>query len=351
MAMKLKINWRNAVTIVTFFALALLIYFSRHQISETFSRLSELNALYIILIIVLQVFNYHFLTKVYQNLFKVLGTKIDYKPLYKIAMEINFVNNVFPTAGLTGFSYFGIRMKSLGVKAGQSTLVHLLRFIGVFVSFQFLIFFGLLALAIEGKASNLVILVASSVATLLVVGTFVLAYIVGSKDRIDTFFTAITRQINKLLRIIKIGNDETINIRAARTMFLDLHRDYNVIKNNLRSLGPWFWNSLMANVAEITSIYIIYLALGDTVNPGAVIIAYVIANFAGLISVLPGGVGIYEGLMVAVLATMGVSPGLSIPATIMYRVLTSLIQLPPGYYYYQKTINNTNLKEELKSES
>jgi hypothetical protein len=45
--------------------------------------------------------------------------------------------------------------------------------------------------------------------------------------------------------------------------------------------------------------------------------------------------------MVAVLATAGVPPGISIPATVMYRVLTSALQLPPGYYFYQKAIDDT----------
>jgi uncharacterized membrane protein YbhN (UPF0104 family) len=74
------------------------------------------------------------------------------------------------------------------------------------------------------------------------------------------------------------------------------------------------------------------------VNPGAVILAYAVANFAGLISVLPGGVGIYEALMTAVLAAAGVSPGISIPVTVMYRVLNMSIQIIPGYYFYHKAI-------------
>jgi len=96
--------------------------------------------------------------------------------------------------------------------------------------------------------------------------------------------------------------------------------------------------ALLANVAEILTIYAVYLAFGELVNPGAVIIAYAIANFAGLISVLPGGVGIYEALMTAVLATAGVPPGLSLPVTVMYRILNMSLQLPIGWYFYHKTV-------------
>jgi uncharacterized protein (TIRG00374 family) len=91
----------------------------------------------------------------------------------------------------------------------------------------------------------------------------------------------------------------------------------------------------------------VFLAFGETVNPGAVIIAYAVANFAGLVSVLPGGVGIYEALMTAVLATAGVPPAVSIPVIIMYRILTMIIQLPIGYYFYHKFVNEEGVPDAV----
>jgi uncharacterized membrane protein YbhN (UPF0104 family) len=70
-------------------------------------------------------------------------------------------------------------------------------------------------------------------------------------------------------------------------------------------------------------------------------LAYAVANFAGLVSVLPGGVGIYEGLMTLVLTATGVPSRLSLPVTVMYRVLNTIVQLPPGYYFYHRTLHKT----------
>jgi uncharacterized membrane protein YbhN (UPF0104 family) len=42
--------------------------------------------------------------------------------------------------------------------------------------------------------------------------------------------------------------------------------------------------------------------------------------------------------MTAVLAATGIPAKLSIPVTIMFRVLTMGIQLPLGYYFYQKAV-------------
>lgn len=100
---------------------------------------------------------------------------------------------------------------------------------------------------------------------------------------------------------------------------------------------PFFY-SMLANVTELATIYVVYIAYGQFVNPGAIIIAYAIANFAGLIAVLPGGIGVYEGLMTAVLVSAGVPAGLAISVTIMYRVINMLLSLPIGYFYYNKAL-------------
>jgi uncharacterized membrane protein YbhN (UPF0104 family) len=72
--------------------------------------------------------------------------------------------------------------------------------------------------------------------------------------------------------------------------------------------------------------------------------AYAVANFAGLISVLPGGVGIYEALMTGVLAAAGVPAGTSIPIIVMYRILNMVLQLTPGYYFYHKSLRSDKVQ-------
>ena len=89
-----------------------------------------------------------------------------------------------------------------------------------------------------------------------------------------------------------------------------------------------------------------YVAFGEWVNIGAIILAYAVANFAGLISVLPGGIGIYEALMTGVLAAAGIPAALSLPVTVMFRVLSTTLQIIPGYYFYHKAVSEagTSLK-------
>lgn len=301
--------------------------------------MGRVNAWALLLMPVWQFLNYHSYTKQSQTLFAMLGEKLRYRPMFRVMLELNFVNNIFPSGGLSGLSYFSVRMKDADVSTGKVSLVYLLRFILVFISFQVLVIIGLLFLAVVGRANGLLLMVGSSLATLVVVGTFIIAYIIGSKRRINAFFGFLTQLFNRLVHVFRPRHPETVNIARAKATFEELHDNYVLIKSNYKDLRrPLFW-SLMANVAEVLTIYSVYIAFGSWVNPGAVIIAYGVANFAGFLSVVPGGVGAYEALMTAVLAASGVSPGLSIPVTIMYRVLNMLIQLPPGYYFYYRKLH------------
>jgi uncharacterized protein (TIRG00374 family) len=333
-------RWKLVLNLVTLAALAILVYAIRGQLAATLRNLTHINGWALLLIIPVEALNYHAQAKLYQGLFGIVGNKLPYKFLYKTSLELNFVNHVFPSGGVTGISYFGVRLRDgEELTGGKATLVQIMKLGLTFLSFELLIVFGLFCLAVMGRVSNLTILVAASLSTLLVVGTAGFAYIVGSKHRINGFFTAVTKILNRLIQLVRPKHPETININRARRVFDDFHANYEEIKNNYRRLNRPFWYALLANATEVLAVYVVYIAFGHLVNVGAVILAYAVANFAGLVSVLPGGVGIYEALMTAVLASTGIRPGISLPVTVMYRVVNTLIQIPPGYYFYHQNLS------------
>ncbi len=343
-----RIKW--VLTLLTLAALGGLIYAVRAPLYETLTNLGKVNLWAVLLIIPIELLNYHAQAKLYQNFFLILGNKLSYRFMYRVALEMNFVNNIFPSAGVSGFSYLSVRMRSREVSAARSTIVQMMKFILVFVSFQIFLFVGVLMLAVSGKASNLLILVAASLGTLLAVSTLGIAFVIGSRRRIDSFFTFVTRLVNRIIHVVRPKHPETINISRAREVFTELHENYMHVRRNLRALRRPFLYALLANITEICAIYVVYIAFGQLVNPGAIIIAYAVANFAGLVSVLPGGVGIYEALMTAILAAGGISPAVSIPATLMYRVVSMLVQLPPGYFFYQRALHSVSGERTFKNE-
>lgn len=337
-------HWKLLVNLITIGALVALVYFIRDDIVSTFRNLDDVNAWWLLLLLPVEFLNYHAQARMYQRLFNIVGNKLSYKYLFTASLELNFVNHVFPSGGVTGLSYFTLRLREgRKLSEGKATFIHVLKIALYFIAFEVILIFGVFALATMGRVNNLVMLAAGSISTLLVGGTLGFMYIIGSKSRINGFFVGLTRLLNRMIRLVRPRNPEPINVDGARKIFNDFHESYLEIRKNYRQLKMPFFYALLADATEIGAVYVVYIAFGEWVNIGAVILAYGIANFAGMVSVLPGGVGIYEALMTTVLAATGIPPALSLPVTIMYRILNTLIQVPPGYYLYHRAIRRGDL--------
>jgi len=331
-------RWRSIITIVTFVALLILIYSLRKQIVDVIKNLDHLNAWALLLMIPIQIVNYDAYARMYRHIFKILGNKVHYRDMFKLALELNFVNHVLPSGGISGVSYFSVRMRTYGVSGPKATLAQIMKFFLLFISFQPILVVGLFSLALRGHVNNLIILVATSIVTLLVVGTWLGIYVIESEQRINSTLTFLTQAVNRFVGFFWRKNKEAINVERAQTAFVELHQSYLQIKSSWRELKLPFAYMMLANLTEVLAVYVVYVAFGELVNFGAVILAYAVANFAGLISVLPAGIGIYEGLMTGVLAATGIPASLSIPVTITYRVLNMFVQLTPGYFFYQRAV-------------
>lgn len=335
-------NWKLIVNLLTVVALIVLVVAIHKQLLETVHNLFKVHAWWLLLILPIQFIDYHAQAKMYQGLFKIVGNKLGYWFLWRTSLELNFVNHVFPSGGVTGVSYFGVRMKDgQNITGAKATLVQVMKVALTILSFEILLVAGLFFLAIVGKANSLMLFVAGSLSTLMVLGTVAFTYIIGSKKRINAFFLSVTKLLNKIIQIVRPNHPETINLEKAHGSFDDMHGNYVEYQKHWRELTGPFWWAVVGNIAEVGTLYAVYIAFGHFVNVGAVILAYAVANFAGLVSVLPGGVGIYEALMTGVLSAGGVPAGLSLPVTVMYRVVNTLVQIPPGYVLYHRTVQRS----------
>ena len=336
MSQQARARWKIILNIATFIGMLILVLALRNQIIDSFNNIRHVRWGWLLLLPVWQLLNYDAYARQNKDLFLILGKKVSYKFLYKVNLELNFVNHVFPSGGVSGFSYFGLRLKDKGISGAQASLVQLLRFVLIYVAFIVLLVGALLMLSFSGNVNPFVLLVGGSISTLIIVGTAGMAFIIGSRRRINAFFGFLTKIINRVIYVIRRNHPETISVENAKHAFEDLHQNYLIIRKDYRVLKwPLIW-SLSANLTEIATVYTVYLAFGHMVNPGAIILAYALANAAGFLSILPSGVGVYEALMTTVLAIGGVPPAISLPVTVMYRVLSMLIQLLPGYIFYHK---------------
>jgi uncharacterized protein (TIRG00374 family) len=324
------------INIATIIALIVLIYVSWPQIINGLKQIGGAKWSVIFLMIPMQLVNYYSIAKLYQTYFKENGHILSMKSMYKVALELNFVNHIFPSGGVAGFSYLGLRMRRKGVPVSRTTLAQAIRFGLTFISFLILLFFGMFLLSFgSGKSGGGVALfIGLSIAFLTLFGMIAGVYVVSNEKRVKSFTAFLPKIINRFVKTIT-RKENTFNIERIERLFADLHKDYLIVAKDWPKLKvPLIW-ALMVNVTEISTAYLAYIALGHLVNPGAVILAYAVASFAGLVAILPGGIGVYETLMTAVLASAGVAKALALSATLIYRIFCMIVFLPVGFILYQ----------------
>lgn len=343
MTKHLKRDFKFWLNVFTFAALGFLVYVSWGQIIEAVHRLKDLNYWALLAMIPAQLLSYFAIARLYKDFFDAQGEPTSLKEMYKVALELNFVNHVFPSGGVSGFSYLSIRLKSVGVSTSKSTLAQILRFALTFISFILLLMLALIVLSLGKNTSPLIILIASTIIGSTIFGSAVGIFIISKASRIKAFVSWLPKALNYVFKYFKKGK-ELISMERVEGTLEELHKDYKVLSRDMRLIRWLLVWALLINVAELVTIYLVYVAFGSLINPGALIIAYAVANFAGLVAVLPGGVGIYEGLMTATLASAGVNKGLALSATVVYRILSMAVFLPIGYIFYNRAIRQLKLK-------
>jgi putative heme transporter len=332
--MKLKL-WIN---ILTFVAIGLIVVFAWGDIAHAFAKMWTLNLWVLALMIPAQFFVFYAIAQVFRYFFKATGTPLPMKTLLPAVVELNFVNHVFPSGGVSGFSYLTMRLKHDDISTAKATLAQLARFILVFLTFIVLLLLALVMLAAEDKANRFIILIATALTFTIMFSTLVVIYVIGKESRIHGFTQGLSRLLNRAIHLVRRSHPETINLRQVERTFNELHQDYTVLRNDFGRMWPAVAWAAAANVAEVGLIYIAFVAHGAWINPGALIIAYAIATIAGLLAILPGGLGVYEPLMAAVLLSAGVPADVALSATLVSRVVALALALGSGYILYQRTI-------------
>ncbi len=332
--MKLKL-WLN---IVTFAAIAVVVIFARHDIVLALQKMQQLNLWILALMVPAQAFAFFAVARVYFHFFKATGTPLPMKALLPAAIELNFVNHIFPSGGVSGFSYLTVRLRHNNISTAKATLAQIVRFIFAFVTFIALLLLALVLLALEDRVNRFIILIAAALTFTIIFATLTVIYVIGTEYRIQDFTRGMSRFLNRLIQLVRPGQPETINLAAVAQTFTELHSDYVLLRRELHKMWPSVLWALIANVAEVAVIYIAFVAHGAWINPGALIIAYAIATIAGLLAILPGGLGVYEPLMATLLLSAGVPANVALSATLVSRVVTLVLALGSGYVLYQRAL-------------
>jgi uncharacterized protein (TIRG00374 family) len=290
------------------------------------------------LIVVAQAWSYFNNAKYYQSFLALFDYKLSLSRLYEASLAYNFVNQVFPSGGISGASYMSTVFKG-EVPVGKMTLTQLMRFAFTFMSFLIILAVGLVLLFVKGNLSSLTLKLTVAMITAVIVLGIAAAVVISKRRRVQKVVGVLVRWFNRLVGKFRSKRKKPpVTIEQFNRFFDEFYEGYEFL---LAERGQWIkplLYTLGGSVAEIATVYIVFLAFGQVINLGVVIAGYTLANVISVVSVVTGGVGLYEATMVGAYAALGIPLPTALSVVLVYRFLNFAVFLPVGFFYYRKQV-------------
>lgn len=329
------------MTIITIVLLTVVVIAAWPEIVEAWGLMGQVDLWVLLLLIPVQFASYYATGGMIFSYLRAKGNLEDMShwSMTRLALELNFVNHILPSGGAAGFSYLAWILKKHKVSVSRSTMSQIVRFLLTFVSFLLVLIVSMVVLTVERKIDLPIILIGFELIIAGIVAISLGIWLIKSNDRLRRFSAWLTKKVNGFIWWITRGKKKRLVKDDTFLEFFDgLHDDYLAIKRDRRILRtPFIW-AIIANVLDVSLIWIAFWALGYPLDPALLFIAFGIASIAGALSVTPGGAGVYEAVMVAFLAASGVTTEVAIAGTLLARVTLLAGTILFGYVFYQLTI-------------
>jgi uncharacterized protein (TIRG00374 family) len=256
-----------------------------------------------------------------------------------MSLELNFVNHVFPSGGVSGMSYMVWRLGKLGVSAGQATMAQIMKFTMQMSTFLVLMTLALIWATLENRTASWVVVSAAVGITSLIFLVIFGSFLIKSRERMQSFAGFLTQSLNSLIKKITFDKKpKALKLSRIEKFFIDFHEDFMVLRADKTILRrPIIW-SFVFNLSEILLFMVAFWALGAFVNPAVLLIAYGAATLAGMVMFTPGGAGAYEAIMIGILTASGVNGGVAFAGVILARTILIIGTLVSGFVVYQRAL-------------
>lgn len=329
------------MSLLTLLVLAVIIYLSRDELVKAWDLLGKANLSLLLLLVPFQIMVYF---AGGEMIFCYLRDKkvikhVSLAEQTRIALELNLVNHIFPSGGVSGISYTTWRMRKLGVSAAKSTFAQIVRYIVGFVSLMIMLVVAVLALALDGQVNRYVV-ASSFLLVFLVSGlTFVMIFMFSSRARLHKTAKFITKNVNKVITFATLGRTKNfLKPELVDNFFEEMQDDFHdLLKDRKLVIKPLFWGFIYA-IFDVAMFVVAFWALGHSVNPAMLLIGYGVAGFAAIVAFTPGGAGVYETIMILFLSMAGMPSDVAIAGIILTRVIMLAGTIVFGYIFYQHAL-------------
>lgn len=329
-------SFRRWLNIFTMLIILATLWALRDEVVRAWQLLERVDIWILLLIFPLQFLSYYASGAAIFSYLKQRGLTKDIHSwdMARMSLELNFVNHILPTAGVSGASYMTWRLNKLGVSSGRATLAQVVRLAASFGAYVVLLMVAVIVVTLDSGVNRLTILATSGLVSTIIIAMMIVWYVIDSERRMEKFSAIVSSCVNWLGRVVLRRKKEVMKKRQVKHFFSELQDDYRALKREPRLLiRPFLWG-IVFNVTEVSLFFFTFLALGGLVNPATILLAIGVASLVGAFLITPGGAGGYEAVMVLVLTSSGVAGATALAGVLLGRVILILLTISSGYLFY-----------------
>jgi len=334
-----------SLTLIGVALLAALIISERDLLADTWQTIIKADLRLVLLLPLLQMNTYFWVGQYYRSMFSFFKAKISVARSWGVVAALNFVNQILPSGGMSGVTYLAYGFRNQ-VPVGTTGLIQLGRYVLSMVSYLILGPIVILLAILGGQSQWLNETLGKALhapQVWLVGGAFMLVVLLAWKvfHRRDNSKRVAGRTgvfINRLASFIRRKPVKVIKKGQFEKLAQDFHNGAEFIfSDHRRAVKPLLF-MMLSTLSDLAIVYCAFQAVGGDINVAVLFVSFIAANIAGVVSVIPGDVGVHEGVMIVMLSTLGADPSIAISATLLYRIFNKIVYLPIGFLFYTKLL-------------
>jgi Mg2+-importing ATPase len=231
---------------------------------------------------------------------------------FKLSLAKLFIDQALPSAGISGTLVVARALEQRGVSRAvvmASVVVDSVSYYGAYVLSLAL---ALLITVIGGQASLLILAAALFFVVFSVTLTTAALVLSGRRSPGPKWL----RRIPLLRNVLSLLGEADPTL--ARSLPL-------ILKSCLYQLA--------IVLLDATTVWILVRSLGEVASPTGVFASFIISTLLRTISIVPGGLGIFEAASVVTLKLAGVGVPVALAATLLFRGLSFWLPMVPGLVF------------------
>lgn len=303
------------------------------------SRLSEIKKLaetlvggqwqWVAVAALLQVLYYITYTGLYQSAFQAVGVKSRLGELLPVTFASIFMNVAAPSGGASAVALFADDAARRGQSAARATVGTLLVLVADFSAFLVLLVAGMVYLFThhtlkfyESIASLILLVMIGGLTAFLLLGLWRPQWL----RRLLAWVRKLANRIARLIRRPDFLDETWVEYNAA-----EFTEAAMAIAARPAHLVQTVAIAFVAHLIDLSSLFVLFLAFHQKVHFGVLVAGYAMGILFWIVSITPQGIGVVEGMLTLVFASLGVPVERATVIALAFRGLTFWLPLGIGF--------------------